>query len=90
VKARIASLFDPAAGGGDKDGWPLGANPSEDDIALALVDTQDLEGLGQVTLREVTPDGVERPWPDAVRRDELVMLDDDPVRLEVMTVEVIR
>jgi len=89
VKRRIEALFDTATGGVAGDGWALGENPSEDDIALALLDTPHLASLGGVTLREVSPEGLEGPWPGAVKRGELVMLDADPVRLEFGLVEVI-
>lgn len=94
VQQRIKDLFDTATGGADNDGWPLGATPSDEDIALALVDTRRLEGIEGVSLREVMSDGSERPWPDAVKPDavkpgELVALDDDAVRIAFKTVEVI-
>ncbi|HJQ36747.1 MAG TPA: baseplate J/gp47 family protein [Thermoanaerobaculia bacterium] len=92
VQARIAALFDTTS-------WPLGAEPTEGEIALALLDTPALESLADVQLREVQPDGAELPWsggqailPVQDRRDRLsstlVMLDKDPVRLEFETVEV--
>jgi hypothetical protein len=89
VQQRVEALFDTAAGGADDDGWPLGAEPKGEDLALAVIGTRHLESLGGVTLLEVLPDGSERLWPDAVKRDELVMLDKDAVRLEFETVEVI-
>jgi hypothetical protein len=103
VQARVIALFDTAT-------WALGASPSEEEIALALLDVAKLESLGEITLREVLPDGTERPWstlssrassegpgradgapnvPPTVQRDELVLLDEDAVRLAFETVEVI-
>ena len=81
VQQKIEALFDTTT-------WLLGTTPKEEDIARAIIDTRHLEGLGDVQLREVLPEG-ERPWKDAVKRNELVMLDDDPLRLEFETVEVI-
>ena len=89
VQQRIAALFDTATGGIDGDGWPLGAQPNDEDIALALLPVQKLEGLGDLQLREVLADGGDRRWTGAVKPDELVMLDKDAVRLEFETVEVI-
>jgi hypothetical protein len=89
VLQRVTALFDTAMGGANQEGWPMGETPAEDDIARALIDTRHLEGLGVVTLREVLPDGTERPWTGAMKRDELVMLDKDAVRLQFETVEVI-
>ncbi|HUR83680.1 MAG TPA: baseplate J/gp47 family protein [Thermoanaerobaculia bacterium] len=82
VQERIAKLFDTQA-------WPLGANPSEEDIALALIDTRHLESLATVSLREVLPDGTERPWNGGLQPADLVLLDKDPIRLQFETVEVI-
>ncbi|MGZ5442163.1 MAG: hypothetical protein ACXW5U_10605 [Thermoanaerobaculia bacterium] len=82
VQQRIEALFDTAS-------WALGAEPKEEDVALAVIDTRRLEGLAGVQLREVLDDGTERSWTRAVKRDELVMLDPDPLRLELETVEVI-
>jgi len=89
VNERITALFDTATGDVDRDGWALGKDPSEDDIALALAGTPRLEGLGAVKLYEVGPDGLERPWPGGVKGTDLVMLDDDFVRLEFRPVEVV-
>jgi len=82
VQQRIEALFDTTR-------WPLGAEPKEEDIALQVIDTRRLEGLAGVDLREVLADGAERAWTRAVKRDELVMLDRDPVRLQFKTVEVV-
>ena len=89
VQQRVRDLFDTAAGGADKDGWPLGATPSEDDVALALLGTPRLISVGGVELHEVNADGRESPWTEDARPDQLVMLDKDGVRLEFRTVEVI-
>ena len=80
VKKRLAGFFDTATGGVDGDGWPLGIAPTEDDIALALLDTPDLDGIANVMLVESS---------DApLKETELVMLDADPVRIEFETAEV--
>jgi hypothetical protein len=81
VQARVIALFDSAT-------WALGASPSEEDIALALLDVRQLESLAEVTLREVV-EGEEQAWSGAVKRDELVLLDKDAVRLAFEIVEVI-
>ena len=89
VEQRIRALFDTATGGANKEGWALGDNPSEEDIALALIDTRRLEGIESVTLREVLAGGTERPWTATMKRDELAMLDKDALRLGFQVVEVI-
>jgi hypothetical protein len=81
AEGRIKALFDTTT-------WALGAQPREEDIALALLDTRHLEGIAGVELREVAG-GEERRWSGTVKRDELVLLDDDPLRIDFETVEVI-
>ncbi|HET8775151.1 MAG TPA: hypothetical protein VFP80_15220, partial [Thermoanaerobaculia bacterium] len=81
VQERLAALFDTSR-------WELGANPGDGDVARALLDTPDLEGLADVRLREVRADGEELAWNGVVRRDELAMLDQDALRLEFEAVEV--
>jgi hypothetical protein len=89
VKKQLQDLFDSAAGGMDKDGWPLGLNPTEDDIAFALIDAPHLESIGNVKLREVVGESEVRPWPETVKETEIVMLADDPVRIVFETAEVL-
>ncbi|HSK62780.1 MAG TPA: hypothetical protein VK893_03030, partial [Pyrinomonadaceae bacterium] len=89
VEQRLKSLFDTATGGIDNDGWPLGLNPTEDDIAFALIDAPNLESIGDVKLRESVAEGDVRPWPGTVKATEIVMLAEDPVRIEFKTAEVL-
>lgn len=89
VKERLVEFFDTATGGARHDGWALGINPSEDDVALALIAAPRLDGIGAVALREILTDDSDRPWPAAIARTDLVMLDDDPVRIEFETAEVL-
>jgi hypothetical protein len=88
VKDRLISLFDTAIGGVDKDGWALGENPTEGDVALALIDTSRLDSIAGVSLREDQRDGREGAWPETIKTNELIMLADDPVRLHFATAEV--
>jgi len=88
VKKRLVAFFDTATGGIDRDGWGLGGNPSEEDIALALVDVNHLQILAAVTLHEVAGNGTERAWPATLKPVELAALDDDPVRIQFETAEV--
>jgi hypothetical protein len=89
VKDRLIGLFDMAIGGVDKDGWALGENPAEGDVALALIDTPRLESIVGVSLHEDRGDGREGAWPETIKTNELVMLADDPVRLHFATAEVV-
>lgn len=88
ARKRIIALFDTATGSADGDGWALGENPSEADIAVALANVPRLEGIATVARREITADGVDQSWPQSLKRNELVRLEKDGVRIEFETVEV--
>lgn len=88
ARKRIIALFDTATGGVDGDGWPLGENPTEADVAVGLADVPRLEGIASIELREIADDGTEQPWPDSLKRTELLWLEKDGVRIEFKTVEV--
>ena len=75
-------------GGIEQTGWPLGANPSNVDVALALLDTPHLQSIGDVVLLEILADGTERAWPDTLGATHLAVLDHDPIRLRFNTAEV--
>nr|WP_315249408.1 hypothetical protein [uncultured Duganella sp.] len=81
ARRRIMALFDSATGGVDGEGWPLGENPSQADVAVGLADLARLEGIVAIALSEIASDGAERPWPDALRRTELPWLGEDGVRI---------
>ncbi|MEO8519793.1 MAG: hypothetical protein ABI603_00435 [Acidobacteriota bacterium] len=88
VKARLAAFFDTATGGPAGSGWPLGASPSEEDIALALLDVPALDSLLDVTTFEHVDGDADRPWPVTLKATELARLADDPLRIQFETAEV--
>ena len=88
AKGRLAQLFDTATGGADQQGWRLGENPTEGDVAYALIDLPDLHSIEGVTLFELQGRRTERPWPASLNPDELAVLASDPVRIEFLTSEV--
>ena len=89
VKEKLAEFFDTATGGVDQDGWALGLDPSENDIAFALSEAPHLESIEDVSLIEIADDGKEHPWEERpTRATEIVMLDEDPVRFHFATAEV--
>ena len=88
VKKKLADFFDTATGGIDKDGWGLGLDPSEEDITFALGDAPFLESIADVKRFEINDDGSVRPWREAPKVNELVMLADDPVRIQFNPAEV--
>ncbi|MFL9977620.1 baseplate J/gp47 family protein [Paraburkholderia graminis] len=87
VKAALRRFFDTAAGGIDGEGWALGAAPADDDIAFALSKARGLEGIANSSFAEVGEDGAEIAWRPAMRDDELVLLDADPVRIVFQALE---
>jgi hypothetical protein len=87
VKKKLERFFDTATGGIDEVGWQLGANPSEDEIAFALLDAPDLESIKNVTLHEIAADDRQQPWPALLKPTELAMLDEDPLRIHFETDE---
>jgi hypothetical protein len=89
VKQRLAAYFDTGTGGTEKQGWPLGANPSEEDIALALIDAPKLDGIAGVRLLEAIDQGRERQWPASLKPTDIVVLASDPVRIQFETAEVL-
>lgn len=88
VKDKLEAMFDTVKGGIAKNGWQLGANPGEDDIAFALYDISALSSIEQIKLLEIMPDGTELAWNNRVRPNELLVLDRDPVRIHFETLEV--
>ena len=88
VKDQLATFFDSNIGGVDKDGWALGLNPTEEDIAYMLINAPHLEGITGVKLFENTGDGVQLPWPETIKPTDIVMLDEDFVSIQFETAEV--
>jgi hypothetical protein len=80
--ARVKSWFDAAVGGRDREGWPMGAQPREEDLALALGDLAKLQGIAAIAFEEIAADGGTQPWSRPAQADELAVLATDPVRLE--------
>jgi hypothetical protein len=83
----LKAFFDTDTGGTDGKGWPLGRNPTQDDIAEALLDIADLESIVDIDFAEVDADGEHR-WPASIKPSDLVMLADDAVRFIFEIVEV--
>lgn len=75
AKERLVARFEPAGG------WSLGRTARDEDIAEALLDIPDLDGIVSIGLSEIDEIGTERPWPGRVARDELVTLASEDVRV---------
>jgi hypothetical protein len=89
AKAKLIARFDTEHGGEQGEGWPLGSNPREDDIAEALLDLADLDGIVSIQLREIDELGAERPWQGAIGPRELVMLAPADIRIGFDVVEAV-
>jgi hypothetical protein len=74
ARKRLVARFDTEHGGERGEGWALGSSPREDDIAEALLDIADLDGIASIQLEEVGALGDERPWPATIGPRELAML----------------
>ena len=77
AQQALRQRLDPASGGDDRLGWPLGAAPDEGEIAATLIDTPALDGIEHLTLIELVATGAEAPWPAALNADELAVLAED-------------
>ena len=77
AQQALRQRLDPASGGDDRLGWPLGAAPDAAEIAATLLDTPALDGIEHLTLIELVAAGVEAPWPATLNPDELAVLADD-------------
>jgi hypothetical protein len=81
VKQTLRAYFDTDTGGNGRDGWALGASPSEDDIAEALLDEPYLESIVSVALSEIDAAGAGHPWPRTIKTTDLAMLANDGIRI---------
>jgi predicted phage baseplate assembly protein len=86
AKERLVARFDTERGGDDGEGWPMGRDPREEDIAGILLDLPDLESIVSIARLEVGELGGERPWRGGVGPQELAMLapEDILIRFEVL------
>jgi len=82
---RIVNLLDPMTGGLDSQGWPLGALPTEADVAAILIDTPNLEALESVTITASDGTAVETARPEDL---PVVSAENISVQFEIADVEV--
>lgn len=87
ARQSVVRLFDTATGGVSGSGWPLGAAPTEEDVAFALGSAHDLAGIDEIEMVGIDKQGNELPWRAALRPDELVMLADDALRIRFEPLE---
>lgn len=89
VNEEITRFFDTGFGGMDGSGWPLGLRVSEEDIAYILNDAPLLSGIRDIKCFESLAGGTEKEGAITPQSTEIVMLDDDPVRIRFETAEVV-
>ncbi|HSV18609.1 MAG TPA: hypothetical protein VLR71_09380 [Casimicrobiaceae bacterium] len=80
AKNAVKAFFDVATGGPSGEGFAIGATPRAEDLARAIVDLPDLDGIASIALLE-TIAGDEKPWSGVVKAAEIVRLADDGVRV---------
>jgi hypothetical protein len=83
AERRVRALLDPASGGLDQTGWPLGRAPSQDEIVAQLVDMRHLAEVGDVSLHAVSPDGELAEVPDRLAPGQLAQVTADGVRCDL-------
>lgn len=86
-RRALAGFFDAAGGGVDGRGWPLGALPSEDDVAYALDGIDALESIDDIRLELIDANSAPLAWPARLPADALVQLGADAVRVDFTPVE---
>jgi hypothetical protein len=84
VTDRIVNLLDPATGGLDQQGWPLGTLPTETDIAAALIGTPNLEAVESVTISASFNNSVVQ----TARPEDLPIVSPEDIQVEFDVVEV--
>lgn len=88
VKELLIGLFDTTTGNLTGDGWALGLSPSEDVVALAIRDVKGIASIVDIAFLAIDEKGNELSWADDIKPTDLVVLADDPVRLEFNSLEV--
>jgi hypothetical protein len=83
--AAVRAMFDPATGGADGQGWPLGETPVASDVAGCLLDLPHLDSIVEVAVLDTGTDGSTQPAPAALRPHELAVLGD--IDLHIVTRE---
>jgi len=84
--AAIGALFDPAAGGHDGKGWPLGRLPDSSDIAAVLGAIESFVLPTKITLFRVDrQSGNRSELPESIPSDVLVRLDPASLTFERAT-----
>ena len=81
AEAALIDLFDPATGGFDKQGWPLGRLPVPGDVAAALEPVSGLGTVSDISLRRADRRPAEA-LPGSIPDDVLVRLDPNDIVAE--------
>jgi hypothetical protein len=86
ARSALEQLLDPATGGVDGGGWPLGTMPGEADVMAVLVGIDGLFGVTSLVFSDVDAGGVLHTPPRAFAADELAVLAPDRLVLSLTPV----
>jgi len=86
ARSALEQLLDPATGGVEGSGWPLGAMPAEADVMAVLVGIDGLVGVTSLVLSDVDAAGVLHAPPRVLAADELAVLAPDRLVLSLTPV----
>ena len=86
ARSALEQLLDPATGGVEGSGWPLGAMPAEADVMAVLVGIDGLVGVTSLVLSDVDAAGVLHAPPRVFAADELAVLAPDRLVLSLTPV----
>jgi hypothetical protein len=83
ARGAIEALLDPATGGLDGAGWPLGILPGEPELMAVLVDTDGLVGVDRIDIADIGATGALESPPRVAQPDELATLAADRLVLKL-------
>jgi hypothetical protein len=86
ARTALEKLLDPATGGVDGRGWPLGTMPGEADVMAVLVEVDGLVGVTSLVFSDVDTTGALHTPPRVFAADELAVLAPDRLVLSLTPV----
>jgi hypothetical protein len=86
ARSALEKLLDPATGGVDDGGWPLGRMPGEADVMAVLVGIDSLVGVTSLVFSDVDATGALHTPPRVFGADELAVLAPDRLVLSLTPV----
>jgi hypothetical protein len=86
ARGALEQLLDPASGGVDGRGWPLGAMPGDADMMAVLDGIDGLVGVASLVVSDIGDGGKLQAPPRAFAADELAVLAPDRLVLSLQAV----